>query len=108
MTLQHTALSQKLRPAVKVLRNTALPLTQGSKRLNEATVKNARQKVTSKLRADSKCRVTTPAVDHIKVTMTIKSTARLWLNFITLPFLFRKGSPDVKTPRNQQGWAAAV
>ena len=37
-----------------------------------------RQNVTSKLRAASRCRVTTPAMLHISVTSTISSTAREW------------------------------
>jgi hypothetical protein len=38
-------------------------------------VNKLRQKVTSKLRACSNCRVTTPAVDHMAVTASISQTA---------------------------------
>lgn len=45
-------------------------------------MKHERQKVTSKLRAASRWRVTTPAVDHISVTTSIKSTARECVSFM--------------------------
>ena len=41
------------------------------------TVKKLRQNVTSKLLAASRWRVTTPAVDHMRVTSSIRMTARL-------------------------------
>jgi hypothetical protein len=40
-------------------------------------VKKLRQNVTSKLRACSKCRDTTPAIDHMAATSTINATALL-------------------------------
>ena len=49
---------------------------------SEIAVKALRQKVTSQLRAPSRCRVTTPAVLHISVTSSINNTAREWLSFM--------------------------
>ena len=40
-------------------------------------MKKLRQKVTSKLRACSRWRVTNPAIDQSKVTTTIRNTARV-------------------------------
>ena len=42
----------------------------------DTTVKKLRQKVTSKLRASSRCRVTTPAMDHKAVQPTMVQTAK--------------------------------
>jgi len=45
-------------------------------------VKKLRQKVTSKLRADSRWRVTTPAIDHISVIAIIRKTALECVSFM--------------------------
>ena len=44
-------------------------------------VNKLRQKVTSKLRACSRWRVTTPAVDHIRVTATIRTRPGCGVSF---------------------------
>jgi glutamate-5-semialdehyde dehydrogenase len=51
-------------------------------RRSEQDSATLRQNVTSKLRALSRWRVTTPAIDHISVIATISKTARLWVSFI--------------------------
>jgi hypothetical protein len=81
ITLQHAPESQKNTPAWRIFKNTSRPRNNGSATARLAAVKKARQKVTSKLRADSKWRVITPAVDHSRVTATIKKTARVWVSF---------------------------
>ena len=80
MTLQHTPESQNGRLACRILANTALPWKKGKITSKVSTVNSARQKVTSKLRANSRWRVTTPAVDHIRATATIRNTARVWVS----------------------------
>jgi len=77
ITLQHTPDSQNAGPAWRMSANTRRPRTRGSNTSRDSAVKKARQKVTSKLRAASRWRVTTPAVDHIRATATIRKTARL-------------------------------
>ncbi|WP_284465441.1 hypothetical protein [Diaphorobacter nitroreducens] len=56
----------------------ALPCSTGRITHSDSSMKKLRQKVTSKLRAWSRWRVTTPAMDHMKVTATISQTARAW------------------------------
>ena len=75
ITLQHTPDSQKARPPWRIFAKTARPWKNGRITSRDSNVKKLRQKVTSKLRACSRWRVITPAVDHIKVTATISRTA---------------------------------
>ena len=56
--------------------NSAGPRCQPSTSERKTSVKALRQKVSSKLRTSCKCRVTTPAMLHSKVTSSIRSKAR--------------------------------
>jgi hypothetical protein len=51
------------------------PCHSGRITSSDTMVKKLRQNVTSKLLACSSWRVTTPAMDHIRVTATISQTA---------------------------------
>ncbi len=91
ITLQHTPLSQKAaEPASTPQWRRSGPCPDSSARRpaarsadrhkgrmssSDSAVKALRQKVTSKRAADSSWRVTTPAMDHIRVTATIRKTA---------------------------------
>jgi hypothetical protein len=79
ITLQQTPEIHSARPPWRTLENTARPCHSGRITSSDAKVKKLRQKVTSKLRACSRCRVTTPAVAHISVTPTISQTALPWV-----------------------------
>jgi len=46
---------------------------------SDNAVKALRQNVTSKRAADSSWRDTTPAIDHIRATATIRNTAWVWV-----------------------------
>ncbi|MCY1379598.1 hypothetical protein D9M69_673350 [compost metagenome] len=46
---------------------------------NEIAVKALRQNVTSKRAADSSWRDTTPAIDHMSVTASMRKTAWVWV-----------------------------
>jgi hypothetical protein len=75
MMLQHTPESQKYGLRQGSLRQTEGPCQTVMITTKPNTVKALRQKVTSKPRALSRWRETTPAIDHIAVTSTIKATA---------------------------------
>jgi hypothetical protein len=75
MTHQHKPDSQKYRLRQGKRDHTPLPCHKGKMIKRDTTVKKLRQKVTSKLRASSKCRVTTPAMDHRTVQPTMVQTA---------------------------------
>jgi hypothetical protein len=75
ITLQHTPESQKYGLFQCMSRNTVRPCHSGKITSSDTMVKKLRQKVTSKLLACSSWRVTTPAMDHIRVTATISHTA---------------------------------
>ena len=60
-----------------------------SARVSVRALKKLRQNVTSKLRAASRWRATTPAMLHSRVTTIIRTTARAWL--IWGAVLVRKG-----------------
>jgi hypothetical protein len=76
ITHQQAPESHSMRPPSRTLAKTSRPLTTGRITHSESTVNRLRQKVTSKLRANSRWRVTTPAVAHIIVTATMTRTAR--------------------------------
>jgi hypothetical protein len=84
ITLQQAPESHKAQPAWRIFANTARPWKKGRITSSDSTVKKLRQKVTSKLCACSRCRVTTPAMDHIRVTATIRNTAWVWVSFIVV------------------------
>ena len=75
MTAQQTPEIHTARPARHRLPNSAGPRSQVSPTTKASALKALRQKVTSKLRALSRCRVTTPAMLHSSVTSTISPTA---------------------------------
>ena len=83
ITLQHRPESQKrgCRHGASG-RRPPRPCNNGRITSSDSAVKKLRQNVTSKLRACSRWRVTTPAVDHISVTATMSTTAWLWLSFM--------------------------
>ncbi|MNV51373.1 hypothetical protein D3C71_1434180 [compost metagenome] len=81
ITLQHTPEIHSARPLWRMEANTALPCSAGRMTSSDSSVKKLRQKVTSKLAACSRWRVTTPAMDHMRVTATISATARECVNF---------------------------
>src|SRR5687767_1894254 len=80
ITHQQSPEIQSARPPVRIFASTARPCHAGRITSRAASVKKLRQKVISKLRACSRCRVTTPAVAHIRVTATISQTARPWVS----------------------------
>ncbi len=80
ITPQHRPDTQSARPPRRTAANTARPCSTGRMTSSAATVNRLRQKVTSKLRAASRWRVTTPAMDHISVTATISHTALPWVS----------------------------
>lgn len=79
ITLQQIPLTHSGQPPWRSLANTRGPPNSGRMTNRESAVNRLRQKVTSKLRAASRLRVTTPAVDHIKATATMTKTARVWV-----------------------------
>ena len=85
ITLQHTPEIHSAGPPRRIFANTSRPWKNGRMTRSEPTVKKLRQKVISKLRACSSWRVTTPAIDHIRVTATIRKTALVCVSF--MPFL---------------------
>ena len=76
ITLQQTPDIHSAGRRARILANTARPWKNGRITSSDSTVKKLRQKVTSKLRACSRWRVTTPAMDHIRVTATISTRPR--------------------------------
>ena len=74
---QQTPDTQTTRGARNRLDQSAGPRKTVSARANPRALKVLRQKVTSKLRAASRWRVTTPAMLHSRVTKIIKKTARV-------------------------------
>src|SRR5688500_17521717 len=66
ITLQHNPDTHSDRPPRRNLAKTSLPWKYGRITSSDTTVKKLRQKVTSKLRAASRWRVITPAMDHIR------------------------------------------
>ena len=87
ITLQHSPDSHSARPPPRNVVSAARPCTAGRMTSSDSTVNRLRQNVTSKLRACSRCRVTTPAIDHISVTATMSHTARVWVS----PWLGKEG-----------------
>jgi hypothetical protein len=81
MAHQQSPEIQNKRSAWRKLVKISRPLKTGKMTNNDSSVKKLRQKVTSKLLAASRWRVTTPAVDHKKATSTMTTTARLWVSF---------------------------
>jgi hypothetical protein len=82
ITLQHTPEIHKAEPPCLNFWIKLLPCIKGKITKSDTSVKKLRQKVTSKLLACSRCRVTTPAIDHIMVQTTIKRTAWRWVSFM--------------------------
>ena len=77
MTHQHSPDTHSARPPVRSDSHSAAgPRSHDSSTTSASALKPLRQKVTSKLRAASRCRVTTPAMLHISVASTISHTAR--------------------------------
>lgn len=76
ITAQQAPDSQTARPDCSKPRHKAGPRISVSAPTKASALKALRQKVTSKLRATSSWRVTTPAILHSKVTSTISATAR--------------------------------
>ena len=90
----------RAREALAALLDEAAPLVvrinaAGRITSSEITVKKLRQKVTSKLRACSRWRVTTPAMDHSSVIRSINTTARECVSFMKIA-LNGKPSNDKK------------
>jgi hypothetical protein len=75
MVAQHKPEIQRTGPAERIFLNTPRPCNKGKITSKATTVNRLRQKVTSKLRADSNWRVTTPAIDHMAALATINPTA---------------------------------
>ena len=76
ITPQHTLETQTGQRAVTRLRQNIGPRMAMSATSRARALNRLRQKFTSKLRAASRWRVTTPAMLHIRVTRIIRSTAR--------------------------------
>ena len=75
ITAQQRPDSHSQRPPSRRLVHKPRPRQASSPTARLNAVKKLRQKVTSKLRALSRCRVTTPAILHSSVTSTISPTA---------------------------------
>ena len=84
ITLQHTPDNHRGQPPWRILEKTTRPWKKGRITSSDSTVKKLRQKVTSKLRACSRWRVTTPAMDHMSVAATIRKTARVCVSCIVV------------------------
>ena len=82
ITLQQTPDIQSAGPPLRILANTCRPWKNGRITRSDSTVKKLRQNVISKLRACSRWRVTTPAIDHIRVTATMRKTALVCVSFM--------------------------
>ena len=78
ITAQHRPENQITRSPARMSRNSARPRSGSSRSSRVRALNRLRQKVTSKLRAASRWRVTTPAMLHSSVTSTISATARPW------------------------------
>ena len=83
---QHRPENQITRLPARMSRHSAAPRRGTSSTSNVSALNRLRQKVTSKLRAASRWRVTTPAMLQNRVTTTIRATAREWV--------MDKGSPS--------------
>jgi len=77
MPAQHNPEIHSAAPPWRMRANTPRPCISGRITSRLSTVNRLRQKVTSNFCACSRWRVTTPAVDHIRVTAIISNTARL-------------------------------
>src|SRR6185369_4153662 len=84
ITLQHTPETHSAQPPLRIFEKTSRPWKNGRMTSSDTTVKKLRQNVTSKLRACSRWRVITPAMDHIRVTATMRKTALVCVSFIVL------------------------
>ena len=82
ITAQHSADTHSAQPPLRISAHSRGPRSHSRAAASAAALKALRQKVTSKLRAPCRWRVTTPAVLHINVTSSISKTAREWLNRI--------------------------
>lgn len=76
ITAQQTPEIQSERLPRRSSENTARPRQSGKITSSASIVKRLRQKVISKLCACARCRVTTPAVPHMRVTATINRRLR--------------------------------
>ena len=79
ITLQHSPLAHSGQPPVAMRCHRPAPRIQPSAISSASALNALRQKVTSKLRADSRWRVSAPAMLHRKVTSSIVATADLWV-----------------------------
>jgi hypothetical protein len=79
MVAQHRPENQITRRPARMSRNSAVPRSGSSTTSSVSVLNRLRQKVTSKLRAASRWRVTTPAMLHSSVASTISATAWRWL-----------------------------
>ena len=80
ITDQQAPESQSVAPPLrKVEASVRQPRSQPSRTTRAAALKKLRQKVASKLPADCRCRVTTPAMLQRSVARSIAATAREWL-----------------------------
>ena len=90
MPHQHTTESQNVVPPRRMAAKALHPRCATKMAINDKNAKKLRQKVTSKDRANSRYRVTIPAVDHSRVTSSMVKTARLWLSAISHYAEFKK------------------
>ena len=79
ITAQHRAENHSARPPRRMSCHSPAPRIASSATSSAAALKALRQNVTSKLRAASSWRVTTPAMLHSRVQSTIRRTARRWV-----------------------------
>ena len=78
MTDQHIPEAQIILGAWNNLHQSPLPLNNVKVTIRNTAQNALRQKVTSKLGAESRCRVTTPAILRSKVTKMVIQTAWKW------------------------------
>ena len=106
ITHQHSPDTHSARPPLRsACQSSAGPRSQDNSSTSARALKPLRQKVTSKLRAASRWRVTTPAMLHISVASTISQTARRWL---TGSASSRNAWPcNVPAPASGSGWCPA-
>src|SRR3954471_5647468 len=109
MTLQHNPDSHSGQPPARTRATTCRPCNRGRITSSDSTVKKPRQNVTSKLRACSRWRVITPAMDHIRVTATMPNTAWVCVSLIVLVGKKRRAcSPPLILCRFAHGALALV
>ena len=111
MPHQHRPDTHKARPPWRMRLNTPRPCASGKMISRHTMVKKLRQKVTSNFCACSRWRVTTPAMDHSRVTNTIIRTARLCVSFIAsgAGFSLQRTRPSRLTgPVFRTGWPSCA